>query len=173
MNMSNGKDSRDSGLIAPRNAGDGAAGAVESTAEIIRRENRETNPEVLAEKDAQFYFDAGVDAAEIINLICLRINGLSRALAVSVVNRVCGTEIDAATFKIDMKSVILGDAPVEVRRDPYLARLLEARNYAEKCISAGTEMSLSVFASALVARHGIKREHAEQIIDELVKAEPQ
>lgn len=165
MKQNNNFDTRhDCGLIPPATVGDGAT-KIESTAETLRREIQEMNPRNQAEKEVSTWVNAGLKPGEIISLLCLRIAGLTKAESISVVNGAMDCNIDAGTFKIDYAIGDLGDAPPEVKRDPHLERILNARKDIERLLPDSE--SLSQLATIAALRNGITVEEANQIIGDL------
>ena len=172
MKQANGIDTRDTGLIAPRGY-DGYDGYesndYESTADVINKEIRDADPIEAAKQDAARLLSEGMTPEIVTSFIMLSNTGLRKADAVQIVNTLAGTEIDPNTFqfRIEASDIELGDAPEIEKKDPYLEKILNARQDAARILQSDT--ALDQVANIVALRNGIKREQAVQIISELTR----
>jgi hypothetical protein len=168
VKQSNGIDTRDTGLIAPRNTGDGAI--YESAADVIKKQIEEENPLPNAKNDVVRLFAENVPPEKIVSIILIRNKGLKQIDAVSLVNEITQAGIDSSKFKFSIQAadMVMGDAPETKKVDPRLTRILEAQKDVERCLRE-TDMAHDLIARTVSLRNNVSVADVTQIIESVMR----
>lgn len=158
---------RNTGLVPPLDAGDGAV-RQPSTAEVIASEIASESPIEGAKRDAAVFLRE-MAPEDVVTIIMVRNTGLDRATATQIVSELAGRDVQS-TFKVVGAVQSLGDAPETKKEDPRLARILAARADAQRYLSE--DFTLDQIQQAIRLRNNISEADARQIISDLTR-EPQ